>query len=844
MENDDDFQPNDNEVSQNDNQGNLSDKVQNIKDNIDSAKKFRENVRNQKAKQAVGKQAGKQAAKQATKTAASTAGGAATGGLLTAAMAAKDAKDKIDKKINKKIAEQTGIDEKKIKRAKPLLMIFLVIFLVFIIFNAATIYLANDQLSTDFASIIQKREERYDKNLIEFNDYDTNDLIYKNYDMDATDKDKSDPGYDQWIKDSYNDEYENYFNKDPNNAAEKNIQSEKAKEYSMAGRNNFNKIVWNIVDSEGKYSEPSMAIGYVNGVKTELMIPSEDSYGISLITYEDMVKPYLQSWIVPYALAVASGSTNFGDKVMNDMYSPITVNLYQVKRRVKITTTVHESGTKSVYDQETGEKHSESFDNTIGPNVSDNTSVYQYIPEIASAQGFYDIYNSKYTVQKIDPKSSPDEKSQVQNTEKFSSDNTSGTRTTTTLTEIWYEKVNGSGEQEKYKVSYYTDKDYDTMDRKISRVEWYQDYGSGKNSIYPAKTEADKASSKKQFSGDNFFSYDLLYFGYYEIQKYYDDINTAADNSNIDIYMLPDGAFYWPVGTNKGFVVTSPFGSRTSPTKGTAGEFHKGVDISKSGAYGSPVYAAQSGTVIEANDGSQVGVGYGNHIIIKHNGDYYTLYGHLSQIEVSVGQKVTTGQEIGKIGSTGNSTGPHLHFEIRKGTGNYYLLTPIDPMKFFNKDGTSKISGGGSSNLSAKVIYYIPKITEVAAKYGMSNYVNLIAAVMMQESGGNGSDVMQAAEGGCNTRYPHVPNGIKDIDYSIDCGIRELKGVLQAANYDIPLALQSYNFGSGFISYAKSHGGYSSQVAQAFSDMEKQKLGVRVYGDPLYVQHVMRYYKK
>jgi murein DD-endopeptidase MepM/ murein hydrolase activator NlpD len=77
-----------------------------------------------------------------------------------------------------------------------------------------------------------------------------------------------------------------------------------------------------------------------------------------------------------------------------------------------------------------------------------------------------------------------------------------------------------------------------------------------------------------------------------------------------------------------------------------------------------PVWASDAGTVVAAGWDS---TGYGNRIIVDHNNGYQTLYGHLSQISVAVGQAVSRGQTIGRMGSTGRSTGPHLHFEVRQG---------------------------------------------------------------------------------------------------------------------------------------------------------------------------------
>ncbi|MCM2420845.1 M23 family metallopeptidase [Streptomyces sp. RKAG293] len=97
---------------------------------------------------------------------------------------------------------------------------------------------------------------------------------------------------------------------------------------------------------------------------------------------------------------------------------------------------------------------------------------------------------------------------------------------------------------------------------------------------------------------------------------------------------------------------------------------------------GTQVRAVHGGTVVDAGWGGA----YGNNIVIKHGNGTYTQYGHLSKIEVSVGQTVSTSQEIGKSGSTGNSTGPHLHFEAR--------TTPVygsgmEPLSFLHKHGVN-----------------------------------------------------------------------------------------------------------------------------------------------------------
>ncbi|MBW4599972.1 MAG: peptidoglycan DD-metalloendopeptidase family protein [Calothrix sp. FI2-JRJ7] len=115
--------------------------------------------------------------------------------------------------------------------------------------------------------------------------------------------------------------------------------------------------------------------------------------------------------------------------------------------------------------------------------------------------------------------------------------------------------------------------------------------------------------------------------------------------------------------------ISSPFGYRTHPVLGYR-RLHAGIDFA--GAYGSPIRAADAGTVIFAGWYG----GYGNAVIISHGKGITTLYGHSSQLFVSEGQTVQRGQQIAAVGSTGLSTGPHLHFEVRLDG------TPTDPAPY------------------------------------------------------------------------------------------------------------------------------------------------------------------
>ena len=152
--------------------------------------------------------------------------------------------------------------------------------------------------------------------------------------------------------------------------------------------------------------------------------------------------------------------------------------------------------------------------------------------------------------------------------------------------------------------------------------------------------------------------------------------------------------------------------------------------------------------------------------------------------------------------------------------------------------------------LSAEVEAYEPVIRKYAKQYGIPDYVLLIQAVMMQESGGRGNDPMQASECGYNTQYPRTPGGITDPEYSVSVGIQNLADCLQTAGAESPidldhiqLALQGYNFGSGYITWAlQKYGEYSRANAIEFSLKMAEKMGWNSYGDKQYVPHVLRYY--
>ncbi len=129
------------------------------------------------------------------------------------------------------------------------------------------------------------------------------------------------------------------------------------------------------------------------------------------------------------------------------------------------------------------------------------------------------------------------------------------------------------------------------------------------------------------------------------------------------------GRFCWPTPSTT--YVTSPFGTRFHPVQ-KRNKTHTGIDIGA--GHGASIVAAEAGTVLRAGWNS----GYGNYVVIDHGGGVQTLYGHCSALLVQSGQTVGRGQNIARVGSTGVSTGPHLHFEVLI-NGSY-----TDPMAYFN----------------------------------------------------------------------------------------------------------------------------------------------------------------
>lgn len=158
-------------------------------------------------------------------------------------------------------------------------------------------------------------------------------------------------------------------------------------------------------------------------------------------------------------------------------------------------------------------------------------------------------------------------------------------------------------------------------------------------------------------------------------------------------------------------------------------------------------------------------------------------------------------------------------------------------------------SSESSESLSDEVLAYTSVIQQYASQYGIPEYVSAIQAIMMQESGGRGTDPMQCSESPYNTRFSHSSGSITDPNYSIEVGVQTFADCISQAGCSSPqdmdklkLAWQGYNYGNGYIGWALQRGGYTEANALQFSQEQAASHGWSSYGDPEYVPHVMRYY--
>ncbi len=227
----------------------------------------------------------------------------------------------------------------------------------------------------------------------------------------------------------------------------------------------------------------------------------------------------------------------------------------------------------------------------------------------------------------------------------------------------------------KEKVRYILEKDieinsiFSEIDRFVNNIKDYRLFAPEKNGSkldeIPSNTESyipeDNDEEKIDYGGPVEGEENQVYKvgSGTEIQEQENENDGAVDNQ-AETY-----SFIAPVSG----VLSSPFGERIHPVEGGE-KFHKGIDIKADN--GDPIKAASDGEVIEADKEAT----YGNFIEIRHKDDLITVYAHCSVLIAKKGQKVKKGDIIARVGSTGESTGPHLHFEVHKNG------TPVDPLKY------------------------------------------------------------------------------------------------------------------------------------------------------------------
>ena len=219
-----------------------------------------------------------------------------------------------------------------------------------------------------------------------------------------------------------------------------------------------------------------------------------------------------------------------------------------------------------------------------------------------------------------------------------------------------------------------------TSPEAIKKYGGYGTDGNGDGRADPMDLEDAAYSAARYLAANGAADGDLrkAVYAYNHSPKYVNDVLGYAEmyvNGFIAVAMgetaeVINGAA-WPVPGTMG--ITSPFGPRTDPVYGGMA-FHDGIDIAGAGVDGKPVVAFSDGVVTTA---AVVG-SYGNAVLIDHGNGTSTISAHLSSIDVKVGQKVKAGQMIGRVGTTGKSTGPHLHFGL-KVQGQW-----VNPLKYLS----------------------------------------------------------------------------------------------------------------------------------------------------------------
>ena len=207
----------------------------------------------------------------------------------------------------------------------------------------------------------------------------------------------------------------------------------------------------------------------------------------------------------------------------------------------------------------------------------------------------------------------------------------------------------------------------------------------------------------------------------YDLKEQYEDLaGKSNEEDEIGTDDVTNDYYWWPIGSKevqqssgKEFAsdapetvtITSNFGNRKDPFGSGQTFFHSGIDIAGGRGLGQVnIIAAKDGVVVFSSKGGETctsgshqstcGGGYGNYIIIQHTDGNYTLYAHLyeNSLTVKEGESVKQGQVIAKMGSSGNSTGAHLHFEVREGQNDY--SSTVDPLKYVDPNNPRPANAG------------------------------------------------------------------------------------------------------------------------------------------------------
>ncbi len=190
--------------------------------------------------------------------------------------------------------------------------------------------------------------------------------------------------------------------------------------------------------------------------------------------------------------------------------------------------------------------------------------------------------------------------------------------------------------------------------------------------------------------------------------------------------------------------------------------------------------------------------------------------------------------------------------QVVKNTGKGTIKTSGKAVKTAEQTAKTSIKTSEQTvNASVQAMHYSMKKAEKAVQAARQTAQNTRIVVKTTAKAVTHAikALMEATKGSFNIKYPRQPNGITDPEYSISCGVQEIKSCLERAGVknpldmeNIKLALQSYNYGNGYLEWAKARGGYTLANAAEFSDMMAQRMGWNSYGDKQYVPHVLQYY--